>query len=328
MTAYRAQIATPLNVLVTSLSKKVPLVLEVRKALGKLNADGKIHGADHDPDCLGRYFVDAFWKMPLTHELAPEEVIGYCTENDIKAIIPTRDGELYFFSENNEEFQKHNISVMVSPTKAVKACLDKMEFFNVLSRNDRLNPINTLCLPDTKHRDRWVVKDRFGAGSEAILLDVTSKDAVEFSRMLENPVFQPFVQGQEYSVDLYIAQNSVPKGCIVRKREIIVNGESQVTTTADRPDIEKACLEAALCLGLIRHNVFQVLVDDQDRIHLLECNCRFGGASTLSIAAGLDSFYWFFLETIGEDLEPLNYKRNSSALRLVRYPTDLIVNLD
>ena len=54
-----------INVLISSVSRKVPLVKAVRRALEKVGVEGKIIGADADSECIGGYFVDQFWKMPL-----------------------------------------------------------------------------------------------------------------------------------------------------------------------------------------------------------------------------------------------------------------------
>ena len=77
----------------------------------------------------------------------------------------------------------------------------------------------------------------------------------------ENPVCQPYIEGPEFSVDLYISQNTTPKGCVVRTRDVVIHGESQVTTTTERPDIEKTCLEAAAAIGLTGHALFQIIED-------------------------------------------------------------------
>jgi carbamoyl-phosphate synthase large subunit len=57
---------------------------------------------------------------------------------------------------------------------------------------------------------------------------------------------------------------------------------------------------------------------------LVECNPRFGGASSLSVEAGLDSFRWFLLEAGGHSLELTPFRRASRDLRLVRFAADWI----
>jgi len=104
----------------------------------------------------------------------------------------------------------------------------------------------------------------------------------------------------------------------------VVNGESQITATYRCRAIERLCAEVAISLSLRGHVMFQLLVDQQKEVHFIECNCRFGGASTLSVAAGLDSFYWFILETIGVDLDEIPVVLESSQLRQIRYATDKV----
>ena len=47
------------------------------------------------------------------------------------------------------------------------------------------------------------------------------------------------------------------------------------------------------------------IIDEDDNLHIIECNPRFGGASTLGIVAGVDSLFWSLLEASG--FNTLNY---------------------
>jgi len=76
------------RILITSLSKKVPLAKAVANALKKLNQRGTLYGADVDSDCLGQYFVDSFWKMPRTTDSNLPAILDYCFENKIQASSP------------------------------------------------------------------------------------------------------------------------------------------------------------------------------------------------------------------------------------------------
>jgi carbamoyl-phosphate synthase large subunit len=165
---------------------------------------------------------------------------------------------LPFFAENIDRFNNDGIAVMISSRKSVQTCLDKRSFFNTLNSQTNLNPILTVDHPDPDHGDRWVVKERYGAGSKNILLDATVEAARSSLDRFRNPICQPYIHGREYSVDLYLSQKAIPKGCIVRTRDVVIHGESQVTTTADRPDIEKICHEAAAIIGLTGHVCFNL----------------------------------------------------------------------
>lgn len=297
----------------------------MRKALKKIDAHGLLFGADSNPACIGRYFVDDFWEMTPTDRLDPAAVVHYCNTNKIRSIIPTRDGELLFFAENRQLLKDSGVAVMIASPESVQTCLDKKGFFNALKNKNGLNPIPTFNQPDQDYGDRWVVKERFGAGSRNTQIDVSTGKAQLSSNRFENPIFQPYVEGQEYSIDLYVSQNVAPKGCIVRTRDLVVDGESQVTTTVDHPDIEKACLEAIAAIGLTGHALFQIIEDRTRLLHMVECNCRFGGASSLSVAAGLDSFCWFFRECSGDDLSDVPYVSGPNGWRQIRYAEDKVV---
>ena len=73
------------------------------------------------------------------------------------------------------------------------------------------------------------------------------------------------------------------------------------------------------------HCVWQVLEDAVGGLHIIECNCRYGGASNLSLKAGLDSFYWFLLEAQGVDVSDYPFFRSRQDLQQVRFAQDTYV---
>lgn len=132
--------------------------------------------------------------------------------------------------------------------------------------------------------------------------------------------------GKEYSVDIYVAKDGQPKGAVARSRDIVAGGESQVTTIARMPKLEALSKKLAAKLKLYGHLVLQVIQDKERKFHILECNSRFGGASTLSVKDGLDSFYWFLLEAQGASLDNYPFIRTGKSLRQIRFSQDLIVD--
>lgn len=317
------------NILITSVSKKIPLIECIKKSKLKISDKIKIIGADSNSDCLARYMVDQFWKMPPLNDLQISEIISYCKENYIGAIIPTRDGELYFWAMHKEILKKENISVMVSDKEVIELCLDKLEFARELIKRDFLAiPTSTVLTDfDSDNIKTFVVKERYGAGSKSIGLNLLREDALHHASKLTDPIFQPFIEGEEYSVDIYVAKSGEPKGCVVRKRELVVNGESQITSTCKIPEIENLCLKIVREFSFYGHILFQVIRTSKNLIYILECNPRIGGASTLSIDYGLDSFYWFLIESIGGSLDNISFNCSSTHKRLIRHLTDSIIDL-
>ena len=313
-----------INVLVTSISKKVPLLKAVRKALSRLDGNGRLYGADLDPECIGGHFVDRFWQMPRTSELTADTLINYCRTQGIRAIIPTRDGELPFFASVAGRLRDESIHVMVSSPETVEICLDKLLFSRRLLDHDIPVIPTAERIGELEEASAYVVKERYGAGSRRIGLGLNRDDAIRHAASLEVPIYQPYISGREYSIDLYRGRDGRTKGVIARTRDKVVDGESQVTTTVTDPGLETLGARVADALDLYGHAVLQVLVDEYGGYHVIECNCRVGGASRLAFEAGLDSLYWFLLEASGEPIGKYPFVRSKCEMRLVRYAEDRI----
>jgi carbamoyl-phosphate synthase large subunit len=201
--------------------------------------------------------------------------------------------------------------------------LDKLLFYQAGSRLG-FPVIQTSLSIDDISTQQFVVKERMGAGSDNIGINIDRVAAIRLAKGQSQPVFQPFVAGKEYSIDVFISRAGDVKGAVCRSRDKVVSGESQVTTTHYMPELEKASMEFAKALGLSGHVVFQAIIDNSKKIHFIECNSRFGGASTLSLAAGLDSFYWSILEAKDVDISQYCKREAGKQLQQVRYVADHI----
>lgn len=303
------------NLLLTSISAKLPLIQKVRHAIHKFDPEISLFGSDSNPNAIGRYFVDTFWQMPPFAEMSLQRLIDYCHAHAIGYIIPTRDGDLLWLSKNKAALREAHIFVFVSNEKSVSLCHDKWAFFQ---SSASAHLIQTSVNIDDLERSHYVVKERFGAGSQSMVLNVQYDQAKTFAQTLQNPIFQPFIAGKEYSVDSYITEEGSPIGSIVRLRELVINGESKITRYEDDPEIVRIVEELLLTLKLTGHIVTQVIRNDQG-IFVIECNARFGGASTLSYTMGLESFYWFLQECHSQTI---HFSKRTDIIRQIRAEQD------
>jgi carbamoyl-phosphate synthase large subunit len=315
----------PGHVIITSAASKIPLLRRVKQAAAKLHPDIRIFAADASASALAQYFSDGFWTMPYLRDLDAGSLTGACRERGVTQLIPTRDGELAFFARHRETLRQSGISIMVSAPEAVDVCLDKLRF-SIFGLEAGLPVIPAYERLPANVEGTWVVKERYGAGSLSMGLNLSTAEALAHAAKLTAPIFQPFVGGmQEYSADIYVERSGLMKGCVIRTRDIVVNGESQVTTTTESPALLEVCRQLVSALPFYGHIIVQSFVDSKGGVHLIEVNPRFGGASSLAIEAGLDSFYWFLLESQGANLRDTPFVYNSERrLRQVRHAHDLI----
>ncbi|MCG3717623.1 ATP-grasp domain-containing protein [Aliarcobacter butzleri] len=305
------------NILITSISSKVPLIKTVKKAKNKFDKSIKIFGIDSANKVLGKYFVDEFYILPKLKEFKIEDFIDFCKRNKIKYIIPTRDEDLLFYSSYNKILLKKNIYLFSPDNFVVNMCNDKYLF----TKENKIdfNIKTSLNIKDLKNVDSYVVKDRFGSGSKNIGLNLKESDAIEFSKKLKNPIFQEFIEGEEYSIDSYVSKSNKFVGCIIRKREFVKNGESIITYSLKDDILERKIKNFLLKNNIIGHSITQVIKKDNNYF-LIECNTRFGGASTLSDKMGLKSFYWFLCEMNDKIFK---FKRNKKNFMQIRIPKDI-----
>ena len=313
------------NVLVSSASKKIGLVKAVKDAAKQISENIKVIAGDLNTKALSQHFADCFYAMPKTIEENKTELLDWFKKNNIRAIIPSRDGELLFWANWKKELFANGIFVMVSDAKAVENCLDKFAF-SAYCLASGIPAIDSYLAADEVSTELLVVKERFGAGALSMALEVNHEEAKAHAKTLENAIFQPFKVGKEISVDAYVTESGQVKGLITRYRKIIENGESVVTETFYSETLSNELKAYIEKIKLYGHIILQLFIDDvTNQLYIIECNTRFGGASTLSVKAGLNSLYWFLQEAHGVSVENYPFQALDQKVTQIRYPQDLII---
>lgn len=315
------------TVLVSSASRKIPLVRAMQQAALKLHPNAKVIAGDISSAALSVHVVDEFWCMPPIKDAHLADIIQGCRERGITAVLPTRDGELLFWAKHAPIFAEAGIVVIVSPAASISLCVDKLAFAD-FGKTHALPFITTAGDVDAVTGITYVVKERFGSGARAIGLNLEKEAARAHAKTLKEPIFQPCVAGTEISIDAWLDKAHQIKGLVLRRRESILNGESQVTTTFRDATIEALAGQVLQALKLSGPVVLQAMITEDHQVQVIECNARFGGASTASIAAGLDSFYWSLLEASGADVWRSVFARIPGEIRQVRVPSDLYFNIN
>lgn len=303
------------NILITSIASKTSLIQRVKEAKEKFDAGIKIIGADADANAIGAYFTNAFWHMPRLQNLTIEACIDYCLQKNIGYIIPTRDEDVLYFSKYKTQLLEKNIHLFACEQKAVAFCFDKLKFYEEGDKEWTIFSTENIETIQTQH---FVVKERYGSGANKIAINIDKTQAKEWAESLKEPIFQPYVQGKEYSIDAYVDASNRCRAAIVRSRDVVVDGESKVTSIV-KDEILQTKVEAFLEKYKIQgHSVTQI-IKQEDNYFLIECNARFGGASSLSYEVGLESFYWFLQEANNQAIE---VKLSNKCLTQVRSQQD------
>ncbi|WP_333609565.1 ATP-grasp domain-containing protein [Arsukibacterium sp.] len=310
-----------LNVLLSSAGAKIPLLKALQHAARRINRSARIIAGDCSHPVVSEHFADDFWLMPAVAAGATDAIIEGLVKRNVSHILPSRDGELHFWSRLKQTLAAQGIYVLVSPEHAVQRCLDKNAFSSQLM-SIGLPAIPSLAQPDGSS-ELWVVKERYGAGSASLGLALTSEQAQAHANTLQQPLFQPYICGREISIDAWLNKDSKLKAHICRYRLKVQHGESQISQTIALPQYDNLIRDALQALALTGPVVMQAIIDEQQQLHLIECNSRFGGASTLGIKAGVDSLYWSLAESCGLDVDTILFLAAPCPITQVRYAGDL-----
>ena len=312
------------SILVTSSSIKFSLIECIKNAASRINPKISIIAGDSDKSVPSRYLVDNFWHMPVLDKLSIKDIISECENKNIKTILPSRDEELIYWAKIKEELEFKNIFTIISPLRAIEICFDKLEF-SFFCQKLNMPCIQTSIDINSLNTDLYVVKERFGSGSKKIVLKVTKKIAIKESLNFIEPIFQPYIEGSEISVDIWLTNKSKVYGLVLRKRNKVVNGESQITSTFRNLKLEIFFIKFIESFGLTGPVVLQAIFDDND-IHIIEVNARFGGASSASISMGLDMLYWSLFERYHPHKNLPKFKRNKKNITQIRITKDILVD--
>jgi len=311
------------NVLVTSASRKAPLIRSVVSAARRISPAISVLAGDADASAPSRHVADGFVHLPPTDDRHLDDIVETCRTHGVAIIIPTRDGELAFWARHVGYLRQHGIEPILSSLSAIETCRDKVCFARHVAD---LGLPAVPCIDKPAAEGRYVVKERFGSGSRDIGLNLTAEEAGAHAARLRAPIFQPYIQGREVSIDAWLDGEGSVKGLVLRYRDKIENGESVETTTFRHPGIESASTKLLESLELRGPVVLQVLLADDGPFWFLELNPRFGGASTAGMAAGLDVWHWSLAEAFGMPAADLPFHRVAGEVRQVRLPADIHLN--
>ena len=308
-----------LNVLLSSSNNKIPLLQELKSAVQRIDANGVVTAGDANARVISKYFAHHFWHMPKTTDENTDDIIRALKQKKITHVIPSRDGELIFWAKLKPLLASQGIAVIVANSDVVALCLDKLAFGTL----PYPNIIKTSDTIDTIASERYVVKERMGSASTNIGLNLDYNQAIQHAKTLATPIYQPFYDGVEISVDAWLSNTHKVKAICCRERVLVKNGESQITQSLPKFAAESHFIKLLESLKLEGPVVLQAIIPADNEPLIIECNSRFGGASTLGIKAGVDSLYWSLQESIGVDISSIPVSMATKSIRQIRIPKDI-----
>jgi len=315
------------NILISSAGRRVELLNYFRQAAQKFDKTSKIFAIDLNPGLSSACQV-ADKSFEICHsqdEHYIDQLLTICSENMVKAVIPTIDNELLALSSNREKFEESGIDIIISDYKFIEECRDKRQTKNIFNNLGIVYPEiyekNNIKFPSfCKPYD----------GSSSIGSKVIENENDLSSVDLNNPknIFMEFIPSNyvEYTVDGYFTRDGQLVSLVPRERIEVRSGEVSKGVTR-KNFLYDFLLERIMVLPGARGCItFQFFVDVQSEdIKGLEINPRFGGGYPLTYSAG-SNFPQYLIDEYFQGKKLEFFDQWEDNLLMLRYDQHLLVS--
>lgn len=282
---------TEYHILFTGVGRRVELIQAFRQASLDTRVSIKIYGADMTDTAPALAYCD-YTRIVcgMRDEKYVPELLDICMMDKIDLLIPTIDTDLLILSKNKEQFERIGTKVLISSQEMIAICRDKRFTTDFFERCGVFTPHTYDDVNYYKDSFPCFIKPKDGSSS-INAYKVTDKDELfMYSEQVEDYIIQPFIEGKEYTVDIFCDFEGNPIYIVPRQRLAIRSGEVLKTKIdldekiikESKKIIERFKPCGPMTVQLIREN-------GSNRDYFIEINPRFGGGAPLSMKAGADS---------------------------------------
>ncbi|MAG25606.1 hypothetical protein CMI47_08520 [Candidatus Pacearchaeota archaeon] len=262
-----------------------PAAVGAMKSLLECDFQGKhkIVSVDMDETAVGFHFSDKRYVVPrYIDESYYETITDIIKKENIDLVLPTSD-DVFTVSKINLD----GVQMFMSSHEQIKKCVDKFVFYETCKEN----------FPFPKSTDKFVpvfAKPRDGKGSRGIKL---------IDDFEENYIYQEYLPGTEYTIDVLSDMNSEVLSVIPRVRLQTKAGISTKGKIVRNEVIEKECSDIVKFLNLKGVVCVQMKEDKDGNPKFIEINPRFGGGTFFTTLAGVN-FVKIILDIVeGKEVE-------------------------
>lgn len=280
-----------INLLLTSVGRRVELVQAFRSAADRLGIKLTIIGADISDTAPALAYCDETLIVPRISN--PEYIpalLRACEERKISSLVPTIDTDLLLLAKEKQKFTDIGTTVFISNADKIAICRDKRvtsDYFVSLGLNA---PVAVSDIGAYTGGFPAFIKPIDGSSSIGANRADNYEDLEMYAKQLDSYVIQPFASGTEYTVDIFCDTNGGPIYITPRIRVAVRGGEVLKTRIHHQ---EQIISEMHTLIGDYKPCgpiTVQLIRNEQTGVNqYIEINPRFGGGAPLSMKAGADA---------------------------------------
>ena len=305
MTERRICSPKGLNVMFTCVGRRVSLLNAFRASAKKLGVSGHFIGTEVSKLSSAFHCCDkGFLVKPTTHRDYLKQILGIVKSEKIKLLVPTVDLDLKVLAQNRDKFEKLGCRVLISSPEVIDICQDKRKTYRFLSKNGFDSPVTMSgrkALSDKRLKFPCFLKPWDGYASRGNAVVKNRRELEFYVRRIPNCIVQPFINGDEYTCDVYVDLGGDARCVVPRKRLEVRSGEVSKAEIVKDMRIMETAAAAVETLGAGPGVITLQLIKNGDgKVQIIEINPRFGGGAPLSIKAGANFPKWILQELTGK----------------------------
>ncbi|SER46987.1 HAD hydrolase-like protein [Lachnobacterium bovis] len=293
-----------MNILFTSVGRRVEIIRSYKEAASNIGIPVTLIGTDITNSSPALSFCDkSFLTSKVEDEGYIEEVIDICISNDVQLLIPLREDGIYIFSDNREKFSAIGVKLFLSSREMIEICKDKTKtalFFatcklrypNIVENAEKYKG-EFPCFIKQRNRE----KDNIGYKVE------TKAELLAFAQDMEDYIIRPFIDGIEYSVDVFCDFDGNP--IYITPRERISVREKEVVKSRIVQD-EKIITESKIIINKFKPvgpiSIHLIRKEGTKEDYFIKIIPGYSSGVPHSIKAGADSSTAAILMLLGKKL--------------------------
>jgi len=262
-----------------------PAGINTIKSLKMAGFGGKILATDSSSLSAGFFMADINEVIPQADEHSFLDRLFHIVKTyQVEVLMPSSGSDIYPYSENRKQLAEIGAEAIVSDRDKLEICRDKMLTFQTLS-NKFLLPFTTA---ESDKIDSFPVlaKPRFGKGSRGIVKIDDESDLKYIISKRDDMVFQEYLPGTEYTVDVLSDLDGKPIVAVPRIRMQTKAGISTKGRVLRDPALEMNCMKIAELVGIRGPCCMQMKESAEGKLKLIEINPRMGGGTIFTSLAG------------------------------------------
>lgn len=305
-----------IRILITGVGRRIELIQAFRQAALRLDIGLKLYGADMAGTAPALVYCDFTRRVCAMKD--PDyisQLLDICKKDHIDLVLPTIDTDLLVLSENRGRFEQSGAKVLVSDADKIRICRDKNHTGDFFESCGLKAPKTYNDYTKYDAGFPCFIKPKDGSSSINAYKVEDEEELAVYSEQIDDYVIQPFVDGREYTIDIFCDFDGNPIYITPRERLQVRAGE---------------VLRTQICLDLVMIQESRNLIKQfkpcgpitvqliRDRIsginYYIEINPRYGGGAPLSMKSGARSAEALLRLLNGEHVDYQNSASRNGAV--------------